>query len=130
MNKELKKALNKELSIEKVFNMDKLKEIIFDYTVDFTDRCKALNSFIKLTSKKANYSNDDVFTKARDRDLVWLRMIVFQYANKVLDFESDEIGVIFNRSTSAVKHALKMYKVLESDKKFKEFLVKLEHINK
>ena len=86
MNKELKKALNKELSIEKVFNMDKLKEIIFDYTVDFTDKCKVLNNFVKLTSKKANYSDDYVFTKARDRDLVWLRMVVFQYANKELYF--------------------------------------------
>ena len=126
MNKALKKALNKELSIEKVFNMDKLKEIIFDYTVDFTDKCKVLNNFVKLTSKKANYSDDYVFTKARDRDLVWLRMVVFQYANKELDFEPDEIGVIFKRSTSAVKHSLKKYKELENDKLFKEFLNKVK----
>lgn len=125
MNRALRKALNKELSIEKEIDFIELKNILIEYNKIYLSKYFRLNERMLVLLDKTETSASDFFSNVRTRDVVWLRMVIFKFANEILDFKPDEIGVIFNRSTSAVKHALKMYKVLENDKLFKEFLEKL-----
>ena len=91
-----------------------------------------LKSIVKIVNKHFSYSLDELRSKNRNKDLVFVRQLAMYIMKKTTDKSLREIGFFLgNRNHATVKHALEKieHMVLESNKLQKQVDVIIKECN-
>lgn len=65
--------------------------------------------YLKYTSDIFNVSTEKIISKSRERRLVWIRYILYNYLKTIGSMTLSEVGKVFGRDHATVIHGLKKH---------------------